>query len=233
MAWFYVVFFLGTLVLSAVSCAVSFIFNPPTALFVELSNLILKQTGREPSGWGAGSPHMLVSILWPLTLAPLHFLNFKVLRWNAGAYVALFVCTCLLISFFVLLAKSGPLQLSAYSMEQLATRYRKLRREIESAPRDSWTESQQQRLGHWGGEMHGVMAELGQRIKARQCTEAWVLSNLGEPNKSLKESDAHMGETVPAGQRWLIYYWRGEHDHLVIVLNGEKVSDTRWFMAGD
>jgi hypothetical protein len=233
MASSYFIAALGTILFAGISAAFSMTFNPPTVLFMQLSTLLLKQLGREPSGWASGTPYILVSLFWPLSLVPLHILNFKLLRWGIGGYTALFICTGLLFSFILLISKSNPLQLSAYNLESLAARFRQLRYEAESTPNERRSESQQKRLSQWGGEFHGVMAEVGLRLKAERCSEEKTLLLMGAPNEILADSQSHAGETVPSGEKWLLYNWRGGHDRLILVLTGGIVSDSRWYFAGE
>lgn len=47
------------------------------------------------------SPILAICFLYPLTLAPLHWLNYKILRWNIWTYILLFLLANLIIAFFV------------------------------------------------------------------------------------------------------------------------------------
>ncbi len=100
--------FLGTLVLAAASWGLSFIFNPVTMLFVACAAPFISLLGMIPAdrSWSAMGTYMWVSIFWPLTLTPLHYLNYQVLKWNHWAFGGLFVGTGLLIAFIVLLNTS-------------------------------------------------------------------------------------------------------------------------------
>ena len=50
---------------------------------------------------------MLISFLWPLTLSPLHWLNFRMLRWKKWGYAGLLLLGNLLITALVLMVREG------------------------------------------------------------------------------------------------------------------------------
>jgi hypothetical protein len=50
---------------------------------------------------------MLISFLWPLTLSPLHWLNFRLLHWEKWGYAGVLLLGNLLITALVLMVKEG------------------------------------------------------------------------------------------------------------------------------
>jgi hypothetical protein len=50
---------------------------------------------------------MYTGFLWPLTLAPLHWLNFRALRWGKWSYAGLLVGANVIVAAAVLIAREG------------------------------------------------------------------------------------------------------------------------------
>jgi hypothetical protein len=69
----------------------------------------LRLLGYHPpvEGWSALGSMMYVGALWPLTLAPLHWVNFRVLRWGALGYAGLLLVANIIIAMVYLIAKEG------------------------------------------------------------------------------------------------------------------------------
>lgn len=106
--WGYLIFGLVTLILAPLSVLCSF-FNPFSLLFLHLAAPAVRLLGYTAAvdGWSGIGNDMAVNLIWPLTLAPLHWLNFRVLRWRAWRYVGLFLIINLISAFVVLLVNSG------------------------------------------------------------------------------------------------------------------------------
>ena len=99
-------------ILSVVLAVISVVFwmvNPVTGLLLFLAAPPLRLLGYHPpvDGWSALGPVMFVGAVWPLTLAPLHWLNFRVLRWGKWGYAGLLLAANLLFTMAYLLAKEG------------------------------------------------------------------------------------------------------------------------------
>ena len=79
----YLIFGLLSLVVSALS-VVLWMINPFTDLLLLLAAPQLRLLRYHPpvQGWSGLGSAMLISFLWPLTLSPLHWLNFRLLRWK-------------------------------------------------------------------------------------------------------------------------------------------------------
>ena len=50
---------------------------------------------------------MWVSFLWPLTMLPLYWLNFRVLRWNKWRYPVLIVAGNFILTLLLLVMLEG------------------------------------------------------------------------------------------------------------------------------
>ena len=83
--------------------------NPFTDLLLLLAAPPLRLLGYHPpvEGWSGLGSAMLISFLWPLTLAPLHWFNFRMLRWKNWGYAGLLLLGDLLITALVLMAREG------------------------------------------------------------------------------------------------------------------------------
>ena len=58
-------------------------------------------------GWSALGSVMYAGFLWPLTLAPLHWLNFRALRWGKWSYAGLLLAANVIVAAVVLIAREG------------------------------------------------------------------------------------------------------------------------------
>ena len=110
MEWSYIIGSLASIGLSVVSVLCVF-FNPVTLIFMQLAAPVVRLLGRNPpvDGWSSLDSAIAVSLLWPLTLSPLHWLNYRVLQWNVWGYVGLLLVVGVLIAFAVLLYNAYPL----------------------------------------------------------------------------------------------------------------------------
>src|SRR6185369_13849107 len=94
----YLVFAVLSLVLAAISMFF-WMVNPVTGLLLFLAAPPLRLAGFHPpvEGWSALGSVMYVGALWPLTLAPLHWLNFRLLRWGKVGYASVLPTTNVLV----------------------------------------------------------------------------------------------------------------------------------------
>jgi hypothetical protein len=104
----YLFFTLFSIVLAVIS-AVFWMINPVTALLLFLAAPPLRLLGFHPpvEGWSALGSTMYVGALWPLTLAPLHWLNFRQLRWGTLGYAGLLLIANIIIAMVYLAAREG------------------------------------------------------------------------------------------------------------------------------
>ena len=104
----YLIFGVLSLFLSAISVFL-WMINPFTDLLLLIAGPPLRLLGYHPpvEGWSGLGSAMLVSALWPLTLAPLHYLNYRVIRWKTWGYIGLLLSVNLLVTLLLLVAKEG------------------------------------------------------------------------------------------------------------------------------
>lgn len=104
----YLLFAVLTVVLAVIS-TVLWMINPVTNLLMLLAAVPLRWFGYHPpvEGWSALGTVMAIGALWPLTLAPLHWLNFRVLRWGKSGYAGVLVGVNIVLTMIYLIAKEG------------------------------------------------------------------------------------------------------------------------------
>jgi 1-acyl-sn-glycerol-3-phosphate acyltransferase len=104
----YLIFALLSLLLAVISMFF-WMVNPITALLLFLAAPPLRLAGYHPpvEGWSALGSVMYAGALWPLTLAPLHWLNFRVLRWGKWSYAGLLLLANVIVAAVVLIAREG------------------------------------------------------------------------------------------------------------------------------
>ena len=83
--------------------------NPFTDLLLLAAAPPLRLLGYHPpvQGWSGLGSAMWVSFLWPLTLLPMHWLNFRFLRWNRWQYAGLIVAGNFILTLLVLVMREG------------------------------------------------------------------------------------------------------------------------------
>lgn len=87
--------------------------------------------------------------------------------------------------------------------------------------------------GHWGGgdyvadvdsfngRKQKVMERLGERLGIKGNPRSQVIQWMGEPD---------VKKTEGTTEQW-IYYWRGDHDYLIFVLDNGLVTKSEWYYA--
>ncbi|MBI4748386.1 MAG: hypothetical protein HY774_07835 [Acidobacteria bacterium] len=110
----------------------------------------------------------------------------------------------------------------------LAARFRAYR---EALRKD--TDRQQTELRHWNGPVHKLMSELGDRLELEHLPEKQVINLLGKPDEIIKGGKYHNGMLVPKPEKHLVYWWRGGHDYLYLVVRQGKIAEARWWYAGE
>lgn len=103
---FYLAFGLGSLLLSGLSF-VLWMFNPFPFAFSSIATWLVQLLGR----MSAASDFAVAigtALLWPLTFAPVHWLTFRLLRWNGWSYLALLLLAGMLVAFSIQLYYSYP-----------------------------------------------------------------------------------------------------------------------------
>ena len=109
MSWRGYLLFGGITILLAVISMWFWMVNPVTALLMFLSAPPLRLFGYHPpvGGWSGLGTAMWIGLLWPLTLAPLHWLNFRLFRWGKWGYAGVLLAANLVLTMIYLAAKEG------------------------------------------------------------------------------------------------------------------------------
>jgi hypothetical protein len=83
--------------------------NPFTDLLLILAAPPLRLLGYHPpvEGWSGLGSAMVVSFLWPLTLVPVHWLNYRILHRRTWSYAGLLLVSNIVVTLLVLLAREG------------------------------------------------------------------------------------------------------------------------------
>lgn len=100
----------------------------------------------------------------------------------------------------------------------------------------AWNEA----VDAWDGEKHAAMQTVAAELDRRPLTVAQLTTHLGEPDQTLSPSDAmftdllatHPTDSKSAVQI-LVYQWRGSHDFLYLLSDGERVTAVGWWYAGE
>jgi hypothetical protein len=104
----YAWFALASLLLAPISMFF-WMVNPATALLMFLAAPPLRSLGYHPpvGSWSGLGTAMWIGLFWPITLAPLHWLNFRVLRWGKWGYAGLLLVANVLLTMLYLVTKEG------------------------------------------------------------------------------------------------------------------------------
>ena len=105
----YSLFALASVGLAVLSGLATF-FNPVTLLLMQAAAPAVRLLGRQPpvNGFSSMGSALAVSLIWPLTLSPLHWLSYRVLGWSSWGYAGLLLGTGLVIAFVVLFINASP-----------------------------------------------------------------------------------------------------------------------------
>jgi len=114
------------------------------------------------------------------------------------------------------------------SLAELAARFRAYRVELR---RDTAREHAE--LRDWDGPVHRVMADVGHRIEGGRYRVTQVYRLIGRPDKVVRGGDRHGGMAVPRDESHLVYWWRGGHDYLYLIVRRGRVVGSRWWYAGE
>jgi hypothetical protein len=86
-------------------------------------------------------------------------------------------------------------------------------------------------LSDWNGDMHRVMEKLGDGLAAQRASTVCAEALLGPPDETRSSGQRHRTVEVARGEQHLVYWWRGGHDYLYLVVRGERVTQARWWFA--
>ena len=114
------------------------------------------------------------------------------------------------------------------TLEELAARFRAYRVELRREPSETSPE-----LRRWGGPVHDLWAEMGDRLGDGTYAERRVVELLGAPDEIFYGESRHATVDVPKGETHLVYWWRGGHDYLYFVVRDGRAVEGRWWLAGE
>src|SRR4051812_46920069 len=114
------------------------------------------------------------------------------------------------------------------SLEELAAQFRAYRVALE---RD--TERQRPELRDWSGPVHRLMSDVGRRIEDGRYRVAEVYRLIGRPDKIVRGGESYVGTPVPSDETHLVYWWRGGHDYMYLVVKRGRVARSCWWYAGE
>jgi hypothetical protein len=134
-------------------------------------------------------------------------------------------------SMFVLPALAGGAPTDASkcgdaSVQQQAATYRSYRMQRQRDP-----DLRTPQLSDWHGDMHKVMVRLGDGLAAQRARAMCVERLLGPPDEVRSPGQRHGTLVVAGGERHLVYWWRGGHDYLYLVVRDARVIQARWWFA--
>jgi hypothetical protein len=102
-------------------------------------------------------------------------------------------------------------------VRSLAREYRELRKQSGHYRGGEWNDD----VDRYGGKLHRVMGELGKRLEGLPMKRADILALMGEPDATQTQGEADQ----------LVYFWRGWHDYLYFLCEGESVKGIAWYFA--
>jgi hypothetical protein len=77
-------------------------------LVIGLLAHLVRLSGRNPYLYEESDMLAAVQFLWPLTFAPVHFLNYRVLGWSGGACLLLMFASWLVVAFAIVFSQAQP-----------------------------------------------------------------------------------------------------------------------------
>ena len=123
----------------------------------------------------------------------------------------------------------------------LISEYKELREKRRQLPDGTYDKD----LRDHGGKLHRVLSSLGTELGHPPFTKNTIVECVGAPDavKHGREMAPFLGvyhqELRKAGRKagenkrreYLVYYWRGGHDFLFFIVEGELIVDHGWWFA--
>jgi hypothetical protein len=88
-------------------------------------------------------------------------------------------------------------------------------------------------LRDWKGPVHQLMSEVGECLQQGHYPAHQVLTLLGKPDELLAAGSRHNGVLVGRNESHWVYWWRGGHDYLYLIVRHGRVAQARWWYAGE
>jgi hypothetical protein len=128
---------------------------------------------------------------------------------------------------------------TSVDLKQADAEFKKLRTIAGHFGGGSWNDG----VDKWMGRKHRLMLELESLIVAGSYTKSCVIQLLGPPDQEVSQGhrlypaiiSAHAENDTPmvATDKYIVYYWRGEHDFLFFACRQGKVVHSGWWYAGE
>ena len=123
-------------------------------------------------------------------------------------------------------------------IEDIAAEFRGLRSVQGHFDGGDWNDD----VDKWMGRKHRLMIQLGTHMGSGGYGRAKVVRLLGSPDRTASPGDDlfELVDSLPEFERpttgpyeFLIYYWRGTHDFLYFISQGETILNSGWWYAGE
>lgn len=144
--------------------------------------------------------------------------------------------------FFILptisCCKSPDHRVDQQSLSELSSDFSRLRKIKGHFSGGSWNKD----IDQWQGHKHQIMLNLSKYFDRGGQQVSMVIQYMGNPDETaepgsrlfqhLNTLSQYIGMDL-TDSRFLIYYWRGEHDFLFFELRDEELISTGWWHAGE
>jgi hypothetical protein len=123
-------------------------------------------------------------------------------------------------------------------IEDVAAEFRGLRTVQGHFDGGDWNDD----VDKWMGRKHQLMIQLGTHLGSGAYGKGKVVRLLGSPDRTASPGDDlfDLVDSLPEFERpttgpyeFLIYYWRGTHDFLYFISQGETILNSGWWYAGE
>jgi len=76
-----------------------------------------------------------------------------------------------------------------------------------------------------------LMTDVGRRIEDGGYRVAEVYRLIGRPDRVVHGGESYTGTPVPRDETHLVYWWRGGHDHMYLIVKRGRVVRSCWWYA--
>lgn len=153
-------------------------------------------------------------------------------------------CLLLIVSLLLFIlptnscSKSLDPQFDQESLSQMSSDFNRLRKIKGHFSGGSWNNA----VDKWRGYKHNIMLKFSKHFDRGGQQVSRVIQYMGSPDETAEPGSRLFQQlnTLPqytgmdlTDSRFLIYYWRGEHDFLFFELRDEELLSTGWWHAGE
>lgn len=119
---------------------------------------------------------------------------------------------------------------------ETAVTYQQLRPQQGQFSGGEWVEE----IDAWNGRKHQAMQTLANELANGTFAKDVVIQQLGEPDEQLSPSGDRFNLILEMDQTYsketaqiLVYHWRGDHDYLFMLTDGQMITAVDWWYAGE